>query len=43
MADRVAAGSDHAGLRLREEALRVVREKGYDVEDLGAFSGDSVD
>ena len=43
MADKVIAGSDHAGLGLRAEALRVVRENGFEVEDLGPFSGESVD
>jgi ribose 5-phosphate isomerase B len=43
MADRIVAGSDHAGLALRAEAVRVAREKGFAVEDLGPFSGDSVD
>ena len=43
MADRVVAGSDHAGLRLRAEATRVARERGFEVEDLGPFSGESVD
>jgi ribose 5-phosphate isomerase B len=43
MADRIIAGSDHAGRELRAEAVRVAREKGFEVEDLGPFSGDSVD
>ena len=43
MADRIIAGSDHAGLVLRAEVVRVAREKGFEVEDLGPFSGDSVD
>ncbi len=43
MADRIVAGSDHAGLRLRAEAVRVAREKGFEVDDLGPFSADSVD
>jgi ribose 5-phosphate isomerase B len=43
MAERVIAGSDHAGLSLRAEAVRVARELGFEVEDLGPFSGDSVD
>jgi ribose 5-phosphate isomerase B len=43
MADRVIFGSDHAGLGLRAEAIRVAREKGLEVDDLGPFSGDSVD
>ncbi len=43
MAERVIAGSDHAGLVLRGEAVKVARDKGFEVEDLGPFSGDSVD
>ncbi len=43
MADKIIAGSDHAGLGLRAEALRVARELGFDAEDLGPFSGDTVD
>ena len=43
MAERVVAGSDHAGLLLRAEAVRIAREKGYEVEDLGPFGADSVD
>jgi ribose 5-phosphate isomerase B len=43
VADKVIVGSDHAGLSLRAEALRVARELGFEVEDLGPFSGDSVD
>lgn len=43
MGERIVAGSDHAGLRLRAEAVRVARESGFEVEDLGPFSGDSVD
>ncbi len=43
MADKVIFGSDHAGLGLRAEAIRVAREKGLEVADLGPFSGESVD
>jgi len=43
MADRVVLGSDHAGLALRAEAAKVARAAGYEVEDLGPFSGESVD
>jgi ribose 5-phosphate isomerase B len=43
MADRVIFGSDHAGLALRAEAVKVARSVGLEVEDLGPFSGDSVD
>ncbi len=43
MAERIVAGSDHAGLALRAEAVKVAREAGFEVEDLGPFSGESVD
>ena len=43
MGDRIVAGSDHAGLALRGEAVRVAKEKGFGVDDLGPFSGASVD
>jgi ribose 5-phosphate isomerase B len=43
MAERIIAGSDHAALALRAEAVRVARELGYEVEDAGPFSGESVD
>jgi len=35
--------SDHAGLKLRAEALRVAKEKGFEVLDLGPFTQDRVD
>ncbi len=43
MADRIVVGSDHAGLALRAEVVRVARAAGLEVEDLGPFSGESVD
>ncbi len=43
MADKVIAGSDHAGLALRGEAVKVAEAAGLEVEDLGPFSGESVD
>jgi ribose 5-phosphate isomerase B len=43
MAEKIVAGSDHAGLALRAEAVRVAREHGFEVDDLGPFSGESVD
>ena len=43
MADRLVAGSDHAGLLLRAEGVKVARAAGFEVEDLGPFSGESVD
>jgi len=41
--EKVIAGSDHAGLALRAEALRVARELGFEVEDIGPFSAERVD
>ncbi len=43
MADKVIAGSDHAGLALRAAAVAAARGAGFEVEDAGPFSGDSVD
>jgi ribose 5-phosphate isomerase B len=43
MADRIVLGSDHAGLALRSEAVKVARAAGFEVEDLGPASGESVD
>jgi ribose 5-phosphate isomerase B len=43
MAERVILGSDHAGLALRGEAMKVAQAAGLEVEDLGPFSGESVD
>ncbi len=43
MPDRIVFGSDHAGLALRAEAVRVARAAGFDVEDLGPAAGESVD
>ena len=43
MPDIIAFGSDHAGLALRAEAVKVATAAGFQVEDLGPFSGESVD
>jgi ribose 5-phosphate isomerase B len=43
MSERIIFGSDHAGLLLRAEAVRVARDAGFEVEDLGPFSSESVD
>jgi ribose 5-phosphate isomerase B len=43
MADRVIAGSDHAGLVLRGEAVRTASAAGFEVEDLGPAAGERVD
>lgn len=43
MAERLIAGSDHAGLALRAEAVKAAKAAGLEVEDLGPFSVESVD
>jgi ribose 5-phosphate isomerase B len=43
MAERVMVASDHAGLVLRAEVVKTARARGFEVEDLGPFTGDSVD
>ncbi len=43
MADRIIASSDHAGLVLRAEAVRVAAEAGYEVEDVGPRPGEKAD
>ena len=40
---RIALAADHAGYRLKDELAAWLRELGYDVEDLGTNSGESVD
>jgi ribose 5-phosphate isomerase B len=40
---RVAIGSDHAGLTLKQQVVEWVKGLGHQAEDLGTFTGDSVD
>lgn len=40
---KLAIGGDHAGYELKKELLTYLLEKGYEVDDLGAYSIDSVD
>ena len=40
---RVAIGSDHAGLSLRAEIAKAIRERGLEVIDLGPAGHESVD
>ncbi len=40
---RIAVGSDHAGFPLKEKAREYLVSKGYEVEDHGTDSGESVD
>ncbi|PJB82865.1 MAG: ribose 5-phosphate isomerase B [Acidobacteria bacterium CG_4_9_14_3_um_filter_49_7] len=40
---KIAIGSDHGGFQLKETVKAYLNENGYDVEDLGCFSSESVD
>ncbi|HEY8208796.1 MAG TPA: RpiB/LacA/LacB family sugar-phosphate isomerase, partial [Myxococcaceae bacterium] len=40
---KIAIASDHAGLELKTEMVRVLTEKGHQAQDFGTHSGDSVD
>lgn len=40
---RIAIGSDHAGFRMKEHLITVLRDGGYDVVDLGTDSEESCD
>jgi ribose 5-phosphate isomerase B len=40
---RIAIGSDHAGFPLKEELKQVLKERGYEVADLGTDSEEPVD
>ena len=40
---RIAIGSDHAGFRLKEHLISVLKEGGHDVVDLGTDSEEPVD
>jgi len=40
---KIYVGSDHAGFQLKQELAEYLKGKGFEVEDLGAFSGERVD
>ena len=40
---QVFIGADYRGFKLKEDLLRRLAQKSYNVTDLGGFSGDSVD
>ena len=40
---RIAIGSDHAGYRLKEHLIAVLKDDGHDVTDLGTDSEEPVD
>jgi len=43
MVEKIVAASDHAGLNLRAEAVKAARARGFEVEDLGPVTAESVD
>jgi len=43
VADRIIAGSDHAGINLRGEVVRVAGEAGFEVEETGPGPGERAD
>ncbi len=40
---KVLIGSDHAGYKLKVEVFNYLKEKGYDIEDVGTYSEESCD
>ncbi|MGA3094603.1 MAG: ribose 5-phosphate isomerase B [Dehalococcoidales bacterium] len=40
---KVAVGSDHRGLKLKDEVIRLVADMGHEVQDCGAYDTQSVD
>ena len=40
---KIAIGSDHAGFEAKEKVKKTLEELGVQYEDLGTYSGDSVD
>ena len=40
---RIALGSDHGGVELKDFLVRVLRSRGYEVEDFGTKGNESVD
>ena len=40
---KIAVASDHGGYELKEKGVEFLKEKGYDFQDFGTFSKESVD
>jgi ribose 5-phosphate isomerase B len=40
---KIAVGSDHRGLKLKDEIVRLVSEMGHEMQDFGAYDTQSVD
>lgn len=43
MKKRVPIGADHAGFSLKSEVIQHLQSKGYEVEDFGCYSEESID
>jgi ribose 5-phosphate isomerase B len=43
MSERIPIGADHAGVDLKNRLVAELRRLGYDPDDVGTFSSDSVD
>lgn len=40
---KISIGCDHAGYTLKVQIIAVLKEKGFEVEDFGCYSEDSID
>ena len=40
---KIAIGSDHGGYALKQQVMEHLKGKGYEIDDLGCYSLDSVD
>ena len=43
MKTKIVLASDHAGVQLKEQLVRFLKNSGYEVSDLGPMNEDSVD
>lgn len=43
MAKRIYIGCDHAALHMKNDIVGYLNDKGYDVEDMGTYTPDSID
>lgn len=41
--ERIVLGADHAGFRLKEKLAAHLKSQGYEIEDIGCYSEESVD
>ena len=43
MSKTIAIGGDHAGFTYKQELVKILQRKGYEVKDFGPFTDESVD